>query len=465
MADLPMGRALILIATEHSGNTVLNLTFGRAVAGDRAIRWVLDAAEEANLELRQLPIDLFVGLSYGRPGDTARVPGERVADVIAFDIQALDHIYGGRTASSTSNSSEPALQSMKRSWHILDVRVTDTPRIIPATIVIPYAKQPSRCNTELDNTDMLPLWFWQHSGALGVPITANNLDCLSESPSRIMGTSLKVAFAWLNYGVLEKQVQLRGAKTQSKVAVTEYERGSVGRTDWQDSRYKIGTRPGYIGVQDVLLLGIVFVSPGRVMPLLQLRPEYSLRKDTVDAKDKTIRRRRLASSFIPDEDAASHNVLGVDRSQTSFSLPAADREERLTADAPLWAFSEQCLRLHHMIFAARGTCQRVQRQTQATERPPSPDADALSSRSRWTEKRSREQYACGYGWRDAGKCMGVDLIEVEKRWYARKTTVTQCSKAGSLSASPTPPPRPSHTHTMSRMTLTLCTRKMVQHHQ
>lgn len=31
---------------------------------------------------------------------------------------------------------------------------------------------------------------------------------------------------------------------------------------------------GHIGTRDVILLGIVYVSPGRVMPLLQVRPDF-----------------------------------------------------------------------------------------------------------------------------------------------------------------------------------------------
>ena len=53
-----------------------------------------------------------------------------------------------------------------------------------------------------------------------------------------------------------------------------YETSSVGRTEWQDSRWKIGTEPGRISIYDVILLGIAWVSPGRVMPLLQVKPDF-----------------------------------------------------------------------------------------------------------------------------------------------------------------------------------------------
>ena len=49
---------------------------------------------------------------------------------------------------------------------------------------------------------------------------------------------------------------------------------NLGRTDWQDRRYRIGVGAGCISVRDVILLGFIFVSPGRRMPLLQLRPDF-----------------------------------------------------------------------------------------------------------------------------------------------------------------------------------------------
>ena len=39
-------------------------------------------------------------------------------------------------------------------------------------------------------------------------------------------------------------------------------------------RWKIGTHPGEIKPEDVVLLGVVFVSPGAIMPVLKLRSDF-----------------------------------------------------------------------------------------------------------------------------------------------------------------------------------------------
>ena len=80
-------------------------------------------------------------------------------------------------------------------WCILDIRVPDPAHIIPATIIVPYSQQPTRIDAELDKTDMLPMWFWQANGSLGVPISANNFDVLPDKFTRVNASSLKVGFS------------------------------------------------------------------------------------------------------------------------------------------------------------------------------------------------------------------------------------------------------------------------------
>ncbi|KZV66146.1 hypothetical protein PENSPDRAFT_655153, partial [Peniophora sp. CONT] len=48
----------------------------------------------------------------------------------------------------------------------------------------------------------------------------------------------------------------------------------VDSTEWVYRRWRIGSQDGYISAKDVILLGVVFVSPGRVMPLLQVRTDF-----------------------------------------------------------------------------------------------------------------------------------------------------------------------------------------------
>lgn len=43
---------------------------------------------------------------------------------------------------------------------------------------------------------------------------------------------------------------------------------------WVAPRWKFGSGPGYITAADVQLLGVVFVSPGKITPLLQVRSDF-----------------------------------------------------------------------------------------------------------------------------------------------------------------------------------------------
>ena len=44
--------------------------------------------------------------------------------------------------------------------------------------------------------------------------------------------------------------------------------------DWKFPRWIFGSSAGCIRVSDVILLGVVFVSPGKITPLLQVRSDY-----------------------------------------------------------------------------------------------------------------------------------------------------------------------------------------------
>ena len=43
---------------------------------------------------------------------------------------------------------------------------------------------------------------------------------------------------------------------------------------WENVRWRFGTGRGYISIADVHLLGIVFVSPGKITPLLEVRSDF-----------------------------------------------------------------------------------------------------------------------------------------------------------------------------------------------
>lgn len=183
MASTPLSRALNLIDHQHAGETVLSLTFGREVALDRARRFVMSMAQLSPVP--DLPVDDFTAFSYWIPG-TCDLP----ANAIAF----IAYWYSGMYHDNVIETEIEELPSMPMRWCVLDWRVTDPNRIIPSTMHIPYIEKPSRREAELSRTDMLPLWFRQSSGELGVPILGDsNFYCLPDTITRIKATTLKVA--------------------------------------------------------------------------------------------------------------------------------------------------------------------------------------------------------------------------------------------------------------------------------
>ncbi|KZV66149.1 hypothetical protein PENSPDRAFT_100091 [Peniophora sp. CONT] len=287
MAQSPAGRALIQIANEHSGNTVLNLVFGREVAGDRASRFAFIMASRAMPQ--DVVIDIFVSRSYWRPGGSAQYPYRIPTGAITFAVHSTSLVHAGDVIHVEAYDHRHANTRLC----ILDVRVTCPTRIIPATILVPYVESSIRLNRELDRTDMLPMWFWNGDGTLGVPITSGSFDSQSNTATRVEVASLKVALWWRGYDCIEKQIQLRSnpslGQPRTNVtfrrlaslvsgavrnAMSTYERTSAGRAEWNGRRWRIGAGPGQISASDVMLLGIVFVSHGRVMPLLQVRPDF-----------------------------------------------------------------------------------------------------------------------------------------------------------------------------------------------
>ncbi|VDC05367.1 unnamed protein product [Peniophora sp. CBMAI 1063] len=278
--------ARVYIKMEHIGATVLKCTFGDDVALDRAERFVFAAADRA-IQAGQTE-DVFVSRSYYSWRAAEYAPYGLPPDAIGFDAS-----HAGQTSASDVFETLPdALGLPFPRWCILDVRVPDPTRIIPARMLNLYLSQPIRSQSELQRTDMLPVWFWNNDGSLGIPITAPTFDRIPDIPTRIHATSLKVGFWWHNYGPLEKQIQLRTKESRKdtsgycvslrrlatatckavKNAMAVYENGDIvtGRTQWEELRWRIGTGPGCVSVRDVVLLGLVYVSPGRVMPLLRL---------------------------------------------------------------------------------------------------------------------------------------------------------------------------------------------------
>ncbi|VDB98589.1 unnamed protein product [Peniophora sp. CBMAI 1063] len=175
---------------------------------------------------------------------------------------------------------------------IADMLAIYPSHVIPSRLFIPYGPGTIRRDLALQRTDMLPIFFRRTDG--GVGITIHNADisvnALLDDPTRITATSLKVFLHLINYSPIERQIQLRTSSTSpqsisvqrlarlvaSKVCcfwrTAEAENNTI--TDWNDPRWMVGPGAGRMNVGDIILLGIAFVSPGKVTPLLQVRPDF-----------------------------------------------------------------------------------------------------------------------------------------------------------------------------------------------
>jgi len=135
---------------------------------------------------------------------------------------------------------------------------------------------------------MMPFIFMKDTEDLGVRITRpeefealNSADCVTRE-SLHEKTSLKIKFGWHGYKEVKMQIQFGNELLTARrlaILVAEKVKSFMEKemdNSSEDSRscWVIGKKLGQISADDVILLGIVFVSPGAVMPLLRLRPDF-----------------------------------------------------------------------------------------------------------------------------------------------------------------------------------------------
>ncbi|KAI0034666.1 hypothetical protein K488DRAFT_83732 [Vararia minispora EC-137] len=179
-------------------------------------------------------------------------------------------------------------------------------RIIPMPPPDLYPNAPSRRESLLESTDLLPRFFVDADGTVGVPVDGpfDGID-----PNRIFSstqrTSLKILFHWPNIPWDKKsstgQIQYRtttgatGANGETSGGITismrraalliagavanfmrRAEESLQGQTDTAYPPWRIGTQPGQIRTSDVILMGALFVSPGAAMPILRLRDGFTI---------------------------------------------------------------------------------------------------------------------------------------------------------------------------------------------
>ncbi|VDB99983.1 unnamed protein product [Peniophora sp. CBMAI 1063] len=170
-------------------------------------------------------------------------------------------------------------------WCVFDLVDPEPWLIVPMGLFVPF-RGTKRSESALQRTDMLPLFFARSDGGTGVSVAANtNYETIPNTPTRVSGTSLKVIINLPNYTTYERQIQLRcpanGTVSAQRLAriVAAKVRECVNNASQQDTTmteqgWRFGAGVGCLQAEDIILLGIVFVSPGKVTPLLKARSDY-----------------------------------------------------------------------------------------------------------------------------------------------------------------------------------------------
>ncbi|VDB99982.1 unnamed protein product [Peniophora sp. CBMAI 1063] len=175
------------------------------------------------------------------------------------------------------------------SYSAVDLTSHEPELIVPQHLFTPF-EGTKRSESALQRTDMLLLFFTRSDGGVGVRVAADaDYEAIPDTPTRVSATSLKVTLRLLNYSLVERQIQLRSpnakvsarrlarlvaAKVRSCIEHAERENATI--SHWNDPRWKSGTTGECIKAGDVILIGLIFVSPGKVTPLLSLRSDYNL---------------------------------------------------------------------------------------------------------------------------------------------------------------------------------------------
>ncbi|VDC01623.1 unnamed protein product [Peniophora sp. CBMAI 1063] len=176
--------------------------------------------------------------------------------------------------------------------YIVDAGIPAGYAAIPSTLFAPYAEgNPQRRSQSTQNhVPPLPIWFFEHDPraddySFGLSIeraykgNTNILYGRRELNILKRKTSLKMRFNWPRHTSSEKQI--RGTKKSPMHSIDRLAQLTAGavrnfmidqmtafKGDRDAHPWSIGTGTGEIGVQDVLLLGVLFVSDGTAMPLL-----------------------------------------------------------------------------------------------------------------------------------------------------------------------------------------------------
>jgi len=181
----------------------------------------------------------------------------------------------------------PRGQHHQRPAWLLDFAIRPGGSVVPQQIWFPQGQGDWRRYVEQAQLQM-PLFFMSAEGPLGVPIVnaaAGQMALLGGNEPAPFGdkTTTKIRIGWPGYSPSEQQVQLRDqTPARNRVTLERFVK-HVGsrvrqflvdceRVPVQDpSHWKWRVGQGNVSFNEVMLIGIVQVSAGSWMPILQLR--------------------------------------------------------------------------------------------------------------------------------------------------------------------------------------------------
>ncbi|VDB95280.1 unnamed protein product [Peniophora sp. CBMAI 1063] len=268
-----------LLEIRHRGS-ILSAAFGR----DFALQHALDHATHTWIAERATSSDGWGTL-------------EDFIQASYLDLNERDHIPRGLPANSIPFFSwgivafdAYTFQARSRSWwYLLDMIAPDPTRIVPSSLFVPYAgTSATRSESVVQGFKRKALWFVRRDGGLGVPAEGSRPLLwhgekeFQRSPWR---KTMKIKFNWPGYdGWWEKQIRMDAGDRSigrlaslvaNKVRDFIYDHDpSVTHSVGTQARWRIGSQAGRISASDILVLGILLVSDGAVMPILQVRDNF-----------------------------------------------------------------------------------------------------------------------------------------------------------------------------------------------
>ncbi|VDC04756.1 unnamed protein product [Peniophora sp. CBMAI 1063] len=294
------------LATQHA-DTVITHTFGIAVSVDRAWQLCFSLAQGNSDLSSHVSIREYIYGSYGRAsrftfGAPAMSPfvnfyyNEEAYQDPPFTREhcvEIQYCPADEFPSCREWSSWRPNYTSLDIWHYvsayvqslsLDMRAQDGGRII---------KQHYMEGPEHLISDVLPFFFNQLGSGIGLDSKVELVGNYSYAPvsDRLALPSLRVFMQFIGYPSFEASIQTFPPTSFFPITVQDFARQVVdivrayvqslessvlSLSHPRGVKWRFGTAPGTVGVQDVELLGLIFVSRDTVMPLLQVRPDYSL---------------------------------------------------------------------------------------------------------------------------------------------------------------------------------------------